>query len=99
MEITAYRHRRRVLYASRASVTKYLVQWDKEDDFRRSYIGGETSHADAARWSAVVNDTKYQASMVLSSCSMSFRYCRLDSQVGEIRMTLFTRSSQETSGT
>lgn len=44
----------------RSGVTKYLVQWDKENSFGRSQAGGEISHAAAAEWSAVVVDTQYQ---------------------------------------
>lgn len=49
------------ILTARWKVTKYLVQWDKDDGFGRSYAGGDVSHADAARWSVVVEDTRYQA--------------------------------------
>lgn len=44
----------------RSGVSKYLVQWEKEESFGRSQAGGDVSHADAAGWSAVVVDTHYQ---------------------------------------
>lgn len=44
----------------RSAITKYLVEWDKEEDFGRSQVGGDVSHADAAEWSEVVEGTEYQ---------------------------------------
>lgn len=41
-------------------MSKYLVQWDKEENFDRSYAGGDVSHSDASGWSSVVTDTQYQ---------------------------------------
>lgn len=48
------------LFFLRSGVSKYLVQWEKEESFDRSKVGGDVSHADAAEWSAVVVDTQYQ---------------------------------------
>lgn len=52
---------------ARSEVSKYLVQWDKEASFLRSVAGGETSHADAADWSAVVVGNSYQVRILLHS--------------------------------
>lgn len=49
----------------RSGVSKYLVQWDKENTFGRSQTGGEVSHADAAQWSEVVADTQYQVQLFM----------------------------------
>lgn len=45
---------------TRSGVSKYLVQWDKEENFGRSHAGADISHADATEWSSVVRVTKYQ---------------------------------------
>lgn len=44
----------------RSAVTKYLVQWDDGEHFALSQVGPEVSHAEAARWSKVVDGTRYQ---------------------------------------
>lgn len=57
---------------ARSGVSKYLVQWDKEDNFERSQAGGDVSHADAAEWSSVVVDTQYQ----VGACAASHNFVR-----------------------
>lgn len=49
----------------RSGVSKYLVQWDKDNTFGRSQTGGEVSHADAAQWSEVVADTQHQVQLCM----------------------------------
>lgn len=44
----------------RSEISKYLVQWDKEETFGRSYAGGDVSHSDASEWSSVVTGTHHQ---------------------------------------
>lgn len=50
----------RLNHCIRSAITKYLVQWDKEENFGRSQVGVGVTHANAAEWSEVVVDTKYQ---------------------------------------
>lgn len=50
----------RLNHCIRWDISKYLVQWDKEENFGRSQVGVGVTHANAAEWSEVVVDTQYQ---------------------------------------